>query len=351
MPKSRNGQLLLPGTLQLSLRQAWEQFHRQPDHSPGYVSECRTALNHWARCSPGNPPIGLIDNAVMQAFRARCLDEPLPSTGKPPSAGRFNAILRIIEAILSTLGPRTSGNPFALGILPEVPRCRPAEESEAEVVIASLPEIEAIYEACREATWPRLEATGLPPDLLWQALIVFIHNVALRKGDFLKLRKSHVRLREGLLLVEQGKTGKFRPLPLNQTVIRHLHAIWHSRGDLLFPFPRSKRDLYAQWEKIQVAAEISVPRESDSRRRPVYGFHELRKTSLTEFYCLDQRAAQAMGGHASLMTTIQHYVNAARREGLTRRAAEELPQPAAFLREEGPAPTPPDHPTLRLFVG
>lgn len=383
--------------LTLTLRAAWQQLIQQPQQATRYDQEILSILLHWERCT-SNPPLAEVTNAVMANFRREFLSQPLPSKVQwlanrcsrgdaqslqllrelgldysrlrntaaaalypvirdkmaalsrlPDSArelltspARFNNVRCTIEAILSKLGPPGPGKRrFALGLLPAVPLCQPADEEDPDVVVASAEEVSAIYDHCHVAQWPPQCESGVAPADLFRALTVYVFNVASRREDFLQLEKVRVRLDEGVILNRQKKTGKFRAVPINQVVVRHLQPLWPAASRLVFPFPRNKRDLYQTWEKIQQAAGIHVARPAGSRRRTVYGFHELRKTSLTEYFAISERAAQAMGCHSSMNTTLKHYVSATRKDGMMRQASESLPQPEAFTKTPAGDPSPP----------
>lgn len=397
-------QLSLPDPAEFTLRQAYEQFHRQPEHSVRYVREMWTTLGHWERCT-NDPPLRGIDNQTLSQFRTTFLGTPLPSKiawllrlaargdpragtiGRalgirtaelttlslaevttrvvaqlrrlphvPPSCqvllagpATWNAQRRQIEAILATVGPARHGKPFALGLIDECPRAQPARETEPDPVTATLTEISEIYLACEVARWPREATTGVPAPDIWRALVVFLFNVGCRRSDFLAIDKTQVDWPRQALLLRQRKTGKARWLPLNETTLSHLARIGECTGPRLFPFPDNLRTLYRTWAAIQQAAEISVPRGSVSCRRQVYGFHELRKTCLTEYFAVNERAAQEMGGHSQLLTTLRHYVSTARRDGVARSASEALPQPEAFLADATSPPSPPPDPDRPRF--
>lgn len=387
--------------LELTLRAAYDKYHRRVSHKASYVQAANTALTHWERCTT-NPPIGEVTNATMNEFAGAFLRNPLPSkvaillrrskkgdkgalatlkaigitkdrfirldqeqayqaicTARTipvellPMTPTFNAQVRTLEAIFATLGPKHRGNRYAIGLMKEVPCCRMEEEDEPEVVTAFEDDLNAIYQHCDAAAWPAREKTGVPPPELWRALFVYLYNAASRRGDWINIEKTQVKLDQGVILRRQGKSGKFRAVPINDTVVRHLRPLMDSHGPLLFPFPSNKRDIYSTWYRIQAAAGIKVDRHGPRFRQPYYGFHEIRKTSLSEYFDLSEQAAQDMGAHSDLATTLKHYVHATKKEGKLRRAVEALPQPAAFCLSEdappsAPVPTPPDRPRLRI---
>lgn len=398
-------QLTFVDPLELTLREAFRKYHKQPDHSAGHVLQIETALDHWERCT-GNPPIGKIDNGVMQEFRTLFFVAPLPSKidklirrcGKLeesalntlrllqieftalavlspadryavcaealskcmplpdcvrallPAPTTFNAVRASLEAVLATLGPKSDGHPFALGLLPYVPRARPAHEEEPEVKIASEDELEAIYLACNVASWPDPRKTGVPAAAIWRALEVYLYNNANRRQDFEKLRKDQVNLDHGTVSFTSKKTKKTRTQPLHPVVIEHFRAIWDSRSELVFALPRNRKSMYATWRKIQRNAGIKVQRPKSSERHDVYGFHELRKTSLGEYFQINERASQMLGAHSSMQTQLRHYIAATKKEGVLRQASDALPQPSAFRVHQDHEPEPPvdDRPRFRV---
>lgn len=316
---------------QLTLRQAWEKYHRSPDQSARYQQNMRTTLSHWERCTD-NPPIGEIDNAVMARFRAAFLSSPLPSRGQLPSPATYNKTAAEIGAVMSLLGPQAWRNPYALGVIDNYARAKPAEVPEPDVVVATEAEVSLIYDHCHLAHKPLVDKTGIRPCDLFRALVVFLYNVGTRRNDFKSLRQDQVDFDRKVVFVRIGKSKKFRALPMNQVVISHLRRIWSPRRELVFPFPDHNADLYSTWRMIQRAAGIHVPRPERIKRHTVYGFHELRKTCLTEIAGVNETAAQQMGAHGKLLTTMRHYLSAQRKEGIVRQASERIAQPAAFLK-------------------
>ncbi|WP_437193538.1 hypothetical protein [Planctomicrobium sp. SH527] len=197
--------------LELTLRAAYDKYHRRVSHKPSYIQAANTALAHWERCTT-NPAIGEVTNVTMSEFASTFLRSPLPSkvaillrrcikadknalstlraigltkdrfirldqeqayqaicTARTipaellPMTPTFNAQVRLLEAIFATLGPKHRGNRYAIGLMKEVPCCRMEEEEEPEVVTAIEDDLNAIYQHCDAAAWPAREKTGVPP--------------------------------------------------------------------------------------------------------------------------------------------------------------------------------------------
>lgn len=355
----------------LTLRQAWLQLHQSADHSPRYAEDVLKALDHWERLTD-DPPLRAIDNLALKQWKERLQTTPLPPprhwsaakkatwVPRPPSRTTVAKYLREIIAILSTCGPARHGKPDALGVLAIVPCTAPPPVDEGDVVYAEPEEVSAIYRACDAATWPKGPGPRQtwPAELMtaadwWRALLVYLFNIGSRKNEFLRLRWDTVDMSRRLLTPPTSKRQKACLRPINATLFDHLFSIWQPARELVFACPDSKTLLYSQFHTIQRAAGISVPRPAGSRRLPVFGFHELRKTCGTVLTELNPRAAQAMLGHASIETTMRSYSNA-RRSLL--KAAHALEQPAAFAQATGTDPLPPPAPSspearprLRLF--
>lgn len=340
----------VPDPRRLTLRAAYEKYHRSVSHAERYVEDVHGALKHWERCTT-NSPIGDVTNDAMRGFKEKFLSTPLPSKNRLPKPTTFNKVLRTLDAIFSTLGPKQWGNPYGLGIISDVPKCRSAEEDEPDPVVASPEEVSRIYEHCEVATWPGVMTTGIRPVDLWQGLVVYLFNIGSRRSEFRRLLCTDVRFAERLVYTRATKTGKKRPFPLNETAARHLRKIWMPQPrELMFPFPRNDGGLYKQWRAIQRAAGIVVVRPEGSDRHDVYGFHELRKTCATELAGINEGAAVAICGHSSVATTRKHYIA---KSGILRRTSEQLQQPQAFLAtgtDPAPPAIPSEGPQLRLFT-
>lgn len=320
----------------LTLRTAYEQHHRSTTHRPRTHEKFLNLLTWWERFT-GDPPVSEITNQTLLAFKESALAHMRPTT--------FNGLLGHLNAILATIGPACHGNPYGLGLIEFIARVRPAKERKIRPRVATLDETSRIYLACTDPDicWPRV---GIDPGHWWQALIVVLFNLGLRRNDFLDLRRNDISLSRGLVTCFQAEKSddEDRQLPLHPCVVQHLERIWSPARGVVFPCSKRYMDrrpnnhpkqLYDYWYRIQKQAGLEAP----------YCFHELRKTCGTEFFRRSPGAAQEMLGHSSVETTRKYYANMSR--DLIETAAT-LDQPAAFVAGNQPPDDPPPEHRFRI---
>lgn len=306
----------------LTLRNAYLKYYDLSELKPRTVEAYSNALDHWELMT-GDPDIHSISNITLLQFKAAFLRQYSPAT--------FNKVRAHLLAILNRLGPKQKHNPAGLEILTDfvfVPR---AKELEKPPRVASDAEIDAIYQAAANATWPKFEFGAGP---WWQALIVFLFNTGLRRNDFLALRTKNVDLEQGWFEFRAEKTGKLRRLPLHSSAVEHFQRIWSDR-EFVFPKPAGKRSLYIHWHKIQAAAGIE--------RSEHFTFHQLRSTCGSRLFSVSPGAAQEMLGHSSINTTRKSYANLTEH---LRNVTIQTPQPFTS-GETGPEPD--DDPDILKF--
>ncbi len=123
---------------------------------------------------------------------------------------------------------------------------------------------------------------GLPPHT-YRAFFGLLAAAGLRCGEALSLRRDHVDLAEGRLLVVKGKLGKTRALPLHPTTVDALRA-YARRRDAAFPTGRkseafflSRRGTALQYQRITVTFR-ALRRQLGWRGDPMPRVHDLRHT-------------------------------------------------------------------------
>jgi integrase len=325
----------------VTLRNAWQAFHRTADHAARYVEDVEDALAHWERCGP-NPPIEEIGSQQLHEWKNSFMSTPLPprgrlSSGPPryPRPATCAKYLRALQAILATCGPAQHGNKWGRGVIPSIPATRPPKVDESDVVTATMDELSAIYRHCEVARWPQ---GPIPADKWWRALLVYLFNIGPRRNDLFSLRQTQVNFAEHVIRDRSEKGGKSALKPMVHTLASHLQAIWEPQRTYVFECPNNKRSLYDTWYAIQASAGIVVDRPPGLNRKPYYGFHEIRKTCGTELWLIDQNAATQMLNHSDRSTTFLSYVRKKMLAKTLRPAAEALQQPSAFSQSPSPAP-------------
>lgn len=314
----------------LTLRTVFEQYHASVAHAPRTLADVRASLVWWERLT-GDPPLERIDRHVLRVFYERARLLHWLQTRAPVSGQTVEKWLRYVSAIL-----HAAEEAELIERVPRMPKRKACPRG--PVVYASPGEISRIYESCHVAGWPRYGHAGIEPVRWWQALVVFLFNVGSRRGEWWRsLPCAAVDLERRLLTITNHKGGGSAEVKaINDLLAEHLSRFLRPERALLFPSPNTKRSLYRTWYQIQDQAGIFVARPAGSRRRPYYGFHELRKTCGTMLCAINPRAAQVTLGHKSLKTTLDHYAGV---EETIRQAADTLPQPDAFSQAGTPATT------------
>lgn len=309
----------------MKLRTAYEDYHKgSHQHKPRTVEEYRTSINHWERLTE-DPDMQEVDNARMLKFRMDFESQPLPSSGCLPAAATSRKTLVQIQSIFATVGPAQLGNPHGLNLLSRIPCCRKPEAQPAEIVTCSADEIAAMYEQAQCANWPHW---GGDPAAWWRCLIVYLWCIGSRRNEFLSLRREDVHLEKQLLRIVPLKGGDHSWKSIPEQLLFEMEQMQDVPRELWFACPQNRKSLYGTWHRIQAKAGIFVKRAPHDRRKPFYGFHELRKTAGTNWCAINPVMAQSMLGHRKMDTTVRHYTDKTR---LQRQFAEELPNP--FRRE------------------
>ena len=129
-----------------------------------------------------------------------------------------------------------------------------------------------LYAAAKSATKPE----HLPAAEWWQGLLVFAYMTGWRIGSLLSLRWEDVDLdcHTARSRAEDNKGNRDQLIDLHPLVIEHLRKLESFRM-FVFDWAGGRRQLYSQWHRLQVVAEII--REDG---RP-YGFHDLRRAFAT----------------------------------------------------------------------
>ncbi len=256
--------------------------------------------------------------AVMAAFKVEAL--------KRCAASTVNKHLRQLNAILAKCGPPGPGNRDALGIVDRVPWTKPLRTDEPAPREVEDETIDAIFNACHAARYPR----RLDHAEWWQALVCFAITTGTRRAAVLATRWRDIDLAKRTARVPAAgdKCHRTRTKPLHPETINRILGIRRAADELLFPWDASEKTWYRTWDEIQDAAAIADP----DRIR----FHDLKRYAGTRYADAGPWVVQKMLDHASIDTS-RFYVNA---DTACRRAVEAFPMPNCF---KGPNDAPHDH--------
>jgi integrase len=144
---------------------------------------------------------------------------------------------------------------------------------------------------------------------LWQAAALALYS-GQRQGDVLKMRWDDIR--DGLIAVEQEKTGKKLWIPMHKALKRMLKTV-KKRGEFILTNTRGEAwttGFKAAWQN-EMAREEFAP-----VRKQRYVFHGLRKSSvvmLLEAGCTDAEVAAITGQTREM---VEHYARAVNQKKL-----------------------------------
>lgn len=221
--------------------------------------------------------------------------------------------------------------------------------------------VNAIYRACKVATWPRRDrdrrAGAISPTQKWQAIIVLLFNYGADFQDFARWQSRHepfawkdvstnaecpcpdtpVENKYGWLAIDRNKTKReqLAPvyLPMNAAVLTHLERIrpaYAKPADPVFNWPLSYEHVRDQWNRILDAASVEPKPLADGTRRR-YLLKHWRKTAATHHEMHRAGSAAVVLGHSRSkgeVMTLRHYANT----GAALVDAMKLPQPEEFNR-------------------
>lgn len=315
---------------ELRLSEVFDRFLRAEYAArPGSLGAYEQALGHWERRT-NDPPVTAISRDTW-----RSLKDSMAADGRKPATIAKTG--RHLRRILRRIGPATDGNPGGEGVLAKLPHL------EMPRVVRSLPrhadatELDALYEACRVATWPKVG--GVTPPAFWRAALVMMYNLGPRAWEMFCAqprapydaeadnpltgwRFEHVNWREGSLRYWIPKVHAWHEVPLSNVVVAHLESIRADRATI-FPASKARGSLYGQWRCIRAAAAMAVASVADLEP------HDLRKTCQTEWDHVQLGFGDFVVWHTPTDVGGTYYRNFAKK---VRARVEELPQPQSFAR-------------------
>lgn len=339
----KNTRILNPGVLWNgnaakvgTLRECFEQLIR-PDIQPDQLRTLEgyeSALKHWERRT-ANPPADRIGDDEAREFRRSMEADP-----KIMSPETIKKQWRYLAAILRAAQRK--------GLVKELPRIGRLDSVSDEIRIVSDRELDALYQACESATWPRL------PDVSavdwWRCAIVLLRlygqrfreltsqpwrGTSKRAGETppgvydqpecpsSKLRSLGLANRWGWYVYTPPKQRRHKPAPLFLPL--HRVARWHldrvrSDRDKVLPMSLANKSLHAQWTRL--LDEAGIP-ETDRFTR-----HDIRRTCETVYDEHCGGIGSQITGHAKRSVSDRFYSSYARR---ICKAVRKVPLPASFL--------------------
>lgn len=197
---------------------------------------------------------------------------------------------------------------------PDLPAVRPPRRIPTAW---SMEQLRSLLVACRGASGL---VSGIPASLFWQALVLLLFDTGLRATAAWALRRAEVDLGERTVYVraETQKQKADQLVRFSPQTGTALSEIWEPPRLLLFPWDRSQRMRYIEYDRLlQRAGLPHGPRDK---------FQRIRRTTAT----LGQQYGRAAGfdpsrqlGHSSPEITRRHYLAPT----IEVQAADVLPRP------------------------
>jgi len=338
----------------MTLRSAYNRYHKSHTHKSRTVEDYSTAISHWERLT-GDPPIDQVNNLTCRDFKEAMFAYVGPD-GRKLAATTIAKYSRELQAIFCTLGPCSMKNKQGLDIIETIPCFPLVKVSDPLVVTAEDEEIAAILKSCEMATWPKKvvdeksqRVITFEPSEWWLNLVLYLCTFGSRRNEFLALPSLDVDCAKRQITLKPDKNGARNYKPIPHELIPYFLAFQSQRREFFFATPKGQKTLYKQWHLIQKDAGIHVRRPAGSRRVEYFGFHELRKTCGTNWAAISPAAGKHMLGHKSQQVFDRCYTNSGK---VARRVIDNFVSPTSLLPEK-PTPVPPtpptgEHPRLRI---
>jgi integrase len=294
---------LMTGTYQMHSRKLWPDFRKEYERrvleGMAILSrpEVKTALDHFERIIK---PVRVfaINTQHVDDFIAARRQEQGRRAGVLLSPATLNKDLRHVKAAL--------GKAVEWGYLSRLPRFHMEREPRRIPSYCPPEHFALIYQACEEAArWP--ENQPYPAADWWRGLLMTAYMTGWRIGALLALRREDVDLEAGTAFshAADNKGKRDQLVPLHPVVVEHLKRL-AGFTPVFFPWSRSRRAVFEEFERIQKAAGVKP------ERKERYGFHDLRRAFATmNAGTLSPDALQALMQHRAYTTT-QGYINLAR---------------------------------------
>ncbi len=259
-----------------------------------------TALDHWERFleqrastrstraqtlpqqTAATLPVSQISDSILNEFGVWLMAD----NGAQLSIDSAGKQWKKIRAILRKVGPRESGNPSALCLLPRVPAMSPlsdlveqlGDEDAGGPADVTDEQIGRIYDACEVAAWP-----SEVPQLQWRTFLVIGSVLGPRVNDCATLSADNFRLQpespvarsvrssdHGWLIYQPTKTKRKKRsrliVPLPPCVRIHVDELLRRRGGNLFQWTDSKGHRFRdEWSKIVSQAGLEHVRRQHLR--------------------------------------------------------------------------------------
>lgn len=295
------------GTYQAPARKQWGDFLAKymkdafPRLAPKTKEVTKTALDNFQRIVQPGRVSGITTQTIDGFITRRSLEK-----GKKPksvvSPATINRELRTLKSALRIAAD--------WGYTAKVPKFRKVKEPEKMGAVITPEHFQAVYQACDVATMP----VGHPcPADWWKGLLVFAITTGWRIQEILSFRKGDLDLDTGRILTrwQDNKGGRDDVDYLPPVALDHVKRIV-GFGPMVFDWPHAERTLWAEFQRIQRAAEIRLVCQDADRHEcnescHSYGFHALRRGYATmNADTMTAPVLQKKMRHRSFSTTLRY---------------------------------------------
>lgn len=257
------------------------------------VWEIQNSLNRWNALF-GDTPVEAVTDLEMNHF-ITVLRGTTNHRGESISPNTIRKHLRNIKSLL--LFARSKG---LISALPEI--SMPKERMRNARDMFTYEEIRKLLAAADVFSGDTVN--GMDAVTWWRSLITFLYGTALRISTATSVQFDWIA--DGLLEIREGEGIKTQYIvPLSYEAEVAVGSMQESHKETcIFPWPYHRRHLHRCFKRLVVAAGIPPERQ--------FGFHAIRKHTVTEIGRINPAAASKLAGHTSQDVTNRYYINGIR---------------------------------------
>lgn len=297
-----------------TIAQLFEQIliSKRTEWDPRTIAEYQATVNIWTDLMH-DLPVCEITEGIIVTFSQRLAARPGRRGALSPNTVRKH--LRHLRCLLHELGPRRNGR--GLGYLAEIPYIRMPAATRRPVVAFTMKQLTALS-AAGILFAPPPGTTGLiQPAQWWKTLLIILWNTAWRIKTAISLQWEWIGEDGWVAVPANCLKGKRigRRFYLNQAVRNAINALPGEHRGPVLPWRATSVTLDRWRRRLQRKAGIPTGLE--------YGFHAIRRASLSAIAMINPLCARIVAGHTAGDVLLEHYLS----DGVIAETLERLPQP------------------------
>ena len=285
---------------------------KQGDWDRRTEAEYRATLRVWSQIMGPIPVSEITEDAIAQFTRGLA---DRPGRRGTMATNTIRKHLRQLRCLLHEIGPRRNGR--GLGYLAEIPYIRMPAATRRPVVAFTMKQLTALS-AAGSLFAPPPGTTGLiPPAQWWKTLLIILWNTAWRIKTAISLQWEWIGEDGRVAVPANCLKGKRigRRFYLNQAVRNAINALPGEHRGPVLPWRATSVTLDRWRRRLQRKAGIPTGLE--------YGFHAIRRASLSAIAMVNPLCARIVAGHAAGDVLLEHYLS----DAVVAETLERLPQP------------------------